>query len=104
MAYMNQEKKAKLAPAIKAVLKKYNVKGSIGVRNHITLVVNISSGSIDFYSEFKGDTKFGIDVNQYWYNEHFKGISVQFLDELYSAMMQGNHDRSDIMSDYFDVG
>jgi peptidoglycan/xylan/chitin deacetylase (PgdA/CDA1 family) len=31
MAYMNQQKKAALAPAIKAVLKKYNMKGTIAV-------------------------------------------------------------------------
>jgi len=48
MAYMSQEKKAKLAPAIKTILKKHGVKGSIAVRNHSTLVVNISKGSIDF--------------------------------------------------------
>ena len=48
MAYMSQEKKAKIAPVVKAVLKKYKVKGSLAVRNHSTLVLNIKSGSIDF--------------------------------------------------------
>jgi len=45
MSYMSQEKKKQLAPAIKAVLKKYGVKGSIGVRHHSSLVVNIKEGS-----------------------------------------------------------
>ena len=52
MAYMSQERKANLAPAIKAVLKKYKVKATIAVRNHSTLVVNIKSGSIDFIENF----------------------------------------------------
>ena len=34
MAYVSQEKKKQLAPAIKAVLKKYGMKGSIAVRHN----------------------------------------------------------------------
>ena len=48
MAYVSQEKKSSLAPAIKAVLKKYKVKASIAVRNHSTLVVNIREGEVPF--------------------------------------------------------
>ena len=50
MAYVSQEDKKNLAPAIKAVLKKYNVKASIAVRHHSTLVVNIKSSPIDIIS------------------------------------------------------
>ena len=52
MAYMSQERKQSLAPSIKAVLKKYGVKGTLAVRNHSTLVLNIKSGSIDFIENF----------------------------------------------------
>lgn len=97
MAYMSQEKKAKLAPTIKTILKKHGVKGSIAVRNHSTLVVNISKGSIDF----GGDR---IQVNPYWYHEHFTGRPLELLKELIPAMNDGNHDRSDAQTDYFDVG
>lgn len=45
MAYMNQERKAQLAPAINAVFKRYGVKGSISVHNHSTLVVTIKSAT-----------------------------------------------------------
>ena len=41
MAYVSQEMKKELAPAIKAVLKKYRMKGSIAVNNHSTLEVNL---------------------------------------------------------------
>lgn len=104
---MSQEKKAKIAPAVKAILKKYNVKASLAVRNHSTLVLNVKQGSIDFIKDF-GDSedakKFGIQVNPYWYHEHFAGESKKFLTEVITAMNDGNHDRSDIQSDYFDVG
>lgn len=96
MAYMNQAKKAELAPGIKAVLKKYGMKGSIGVRNHSSLVVKIKSGALAF-DEYE-------NVNPYWINEHYAGKQRKFLNELQRAMMIGNHNNSDIQTDYFDVG
>ena len=107
MAHMSQEKKAKIAPAVKAILKKYNVKASLAVRNHSTLVLNVKQGPIDFINDFGNSEdakKFGIQVNPYWYHEHFTGESKKFLTEVITAMNDGNHDRSDIQSDYFDVG
>lgn len=107
MAYMSQEKKAKIAPVIKSILKKYKVKGTLAVRNHSTLVLNLKSGSIDFIGQFKdkeGAAKFGIQVNPYWYKDHFTGEAKKFLSEVIPAMNSGNHDNSDIQSDYFDVG
>ena len=48
MAYMNQEQKKQRAPQIKKVLKKYGLKGTIGVRNYSTLYVTIKEGALDF--------------------------------------------------------
>ena len=117
MAHMNQEKKARLAPAIKAICKKYGVKASLAVRHHSTLVLNIKSGPIDFIRNFNDlaqvrwrepwaftPAKNYIDVNPSWYKEHFEGVALAFLAELIPAMNDGNHDRSDIQTDYFDVG
>jgi len=123
MAYMNQVRKESLAPAIKAVLKKYGIKGSIAVRNHSTLVLNIKSGSIDFienfiktdkekpYAKYMSDDQVAyirknqsLDVNVYWYKEHFSGKALDFLSEVIPLMNNGNHDNSDIQTDYFDVG
>ena len=118
MAYMNQERKAERAPAIKAILKKYNVKGSLAVRNHMTLVLNIKSGAIDFIGNFnetvssdfylsaRGFTPAvkSLDVNPYHYQDHFSGDAKAFMQEVFAVMNSGNHDRSDIQSDYFDVG
>jgi hypothetical protein len=107
MAYMSQDKKANITPKVKAILKKYNVKGSLAVRNHSTLVLNVKAGSVDFMQDYGNEESarnFGIQVNPYWYHEHFTGKSKQFLKEVLSAMNDGNHDRSDVQSDYFDVG
>jgi hypothetical protein len=123
MAYMSQEKKAKIAPKIKAILAKYKVKGSLAVRNHSTLVLNLKSGSIDLIENyidtdsktFHGNkmsqdqidyirSKKSMDVNPYWFKEHFSGKSLDFLKEIFVAMNDGNWDKSDIQSDYFNVG
>lgn len=45
-----------------------------------------------------------IPVNVYWYKEHFSGKALEFLSEVIPLMNIGNHDNSDIQSDYFDVG
>lgn len=114
MAYMNQERKKQLAPGIKTVLKKYGMKGSIAVRHHSTLVVNIKSGRLDIIGNYcqKADSATIIElsksecmsVNVYWIDEHYTGEVRDFLNELHTAMMDGNWDKSDIMSDYFNVG
>jgi hypothetical protein len=123
MAYMSQEKKAQIAPVVKAILKKYNVKGSLSVRNHSTLSLTIKSGAIDFVENFiqtDANLNYGkkmsedqidwirknqsVDVNPYWYHEHFSGTAKQFLREVLTAMNDGNWDKSDIQTDYFNVG
>jgi len=112
MAFMDQTKKAKIAPAVKAILKKYHIKGTLSVNNHSTLVLNIKSGIIDFIGNYNttcgnklnSPAKDSININPYWYHEHFSGQALKCLDELVRAMNSGNHDRSDIQTDYFDVG
>jgi hypothetical protein len=110
MAYMNKEKKAKLMPAIKSVLKKYGMKGTVSVRHYSSLVVKLPSGDIDFGSANvdnpanEGKWRGHESVNVYWIDTHYTGKAAEFLKELKAAMSEGNHDNSDIMTDYFDVG
>jgi len=123
VAYFSQEKKAKIAPVVKAICKKYNIKATLAVRNHMTLVLNIRQGEIDFVENFiETDSRAAhgrkmsqdqiayirrnrsLDVNPYWFHEHFSGQARAFLTEIFAAMNAGNHDRSDIQTDYFDVG
>lgn len=112
MAYMTQEKKKELAPKIKQICKKYGVKASLGVNNHSTLVLNINSGSIDFFgdaTERANVSEYSIEngnfhVNTYCYKGHFTGKALSFLSEVIPSMNIGNYDKSDVMTDYFDVG
>ena len=107
MAYMNQEMKATIAKNLKPVLKKFGVKGTLSVSNHSTIVLTLKSGKVDFFADY-GDSedarKFGIDVNPYWFHEHFTGKSKQFLTEAFRALKSANwYDESDIQTDYFNT-
>ena len=116
MTYISQENKASKMPAIKAILKEYNLKGSVSVDNHSSLVLTIKSGPIDFLSEdsfhpncFRQSEQPQVrqtylQVNTYWIADHFRGKAAKALLALKAAMMVGNHDNSDISTDYFDVG
>lgn len=111
MAYMSQENKKSKEPLIKAILKKYGVKGSVSVKHLSTLVVTIKSGRIDFIGDYnttgkgKRNTLDGyIQVNPYWCHEMFTGAAKDCLKEILDVMNDGNHNRSDAMIDHFDVG
>ncbi len=100
MAYVSQEDKAKLAPAIRAVLKKYNMKGSISVRHHSTLVVTVKSGNIDFGTNEIEDVY--QQVNVYWIDQHYTGVARKFLTELLAAMKGPDYfNNDDVQTDYF---
>lgn len=121
MAYMNQERKAKIAAALKPILAKYKMKGSLSVRNHSTICLTLTSGSIDFIGDLNADrmstllfnldrTKdelrkdYVLDVNPYWYQEHYNGKALAFLSEIIPTMKAADwYDRSDAQIDYFDV-
>jgi len=94
---VSQEKKKNLAPKIKEILKKHNMKGSLSVDNYSSLRLTLQSGSIDFGTD---------SINEYWYQDNFADNpeALAFLSEVIPAMNNGNHDNSDIMTDYFDVG
>lgn len=106
MAFMNQDRKKELAPAIKAVLKKYKIKGTVAVQHHSTLVVNIKEGDLDLLSIYDEDRTYA-QVNPYWVvrntEDDYPVISA-FYAELIAAMKGPNwFDKSDSMTDYFHV-
>jgi hypothetical protein len=114
MAYMNQEKKATIAIQANPILKKYGIKATFAVRNHSTIVVNIKSGALDFIGNYNaqqvnkayGETphlvKDYMDVNPYWYQEHFTGEVLKFFTELFAAVKSADwFNKSDAMTDYF---
>lgn len=122
MAYFSQEDKAKVTPLIKAIFKKYGVKGSIAVDNHTSLVVNIKSGKLDFlgadqkiqqkhFEQTRRDQVYErdyIQVNPYhvsdWHQEIGETKIAKFFEELNVAMRAaGYYNNSDAMTDYFDT-
>lgn len=108
MAFMSQENKAKLAPAILAVCRKHGVKATLSVRHHSTLVITLKSGPVDFAADYVRGDRGGFDsygsINGYWYKEHYTRRALAFLSELMPALNVGNHNRSDLQTDYHDVG
>lgn len=123
MAYMNQEKKAKIAALLKPIMAKYGVKGSLSVNNHSTIVLTVKSGSIDFVENYiKTDAEKpyakhfsedqvayirknqSVDVNPYWFQDHFTGKAKSFLTEAFRALKGADwYDESDAMVDYFNT-
>ena len=100
MAYVSQEMKKELSVGIKRVLKKYGMKANIGVKNHMSLYVDVMSGPINFdFSHGEGYSQ----VNTYWIDDHYKGIAKQFLNELLAEMKGKNYYNNDnAQFDYFD--
>lgn len=124
MAYMSQETKAKIVAAVKPILKKYGLKGTFAVRNHSTIVLNLKAGKIDFIENFiatDANVSYGrkmdqsqidyirknqsVDVNPYWFQEHFTGKAKAALTEIFAAMKKAGdwYDKSDIQTDYFNT-
>ena len=116
MAYMNQERKAARAPKIKEICKRYKVKATLSVRNHSTLVLTVTQGEIDFignYNKVAGQrfrhdpmgfraAEGSMDINPYWYHEHFDGKALKFFKEIMPAMYGDDYfDESDAQTDYF---
>ena len=122
MAYMSQEKKAKIAAELKTIIPK-SWKWSLSVRHHSTLVLTIASAPVDLMGM----------LNEYWKARHsapwcgrvstepfeprtyadvygdalregFTGEAAEIMKNVLVALYRGNHDRSDIQTDYFDVG
>lgn len=118
MAYISQEMKAARAPAIKAVLSKYKIKGSISIDNHSSLVVTLKEGEMDFIGEAnrsnlevaerRGQRFYPVEgnyaVNTYHLDDQYKGRMRSFFKELLAAMRGTDwFDNSDAMTDYFHI-
>lgn len=106
MAYMNQERKAKLAANLKKVMPK-GWKYTVAVRHHSGIVVTISEAPVDIIGAAKQGAPCGqTSINPYHYQSHLANHPklVAEFDKIFTALNDGNHDRSDIQSDYFDVG
>ena len=120
MAYVSQEDKKELAVGIKKVLKKYNVKGTIGVHNHSTIVVRLRSGDLDILGNYwenylrqvelrridpwnkRSEKPTSLTVNPHCVDSCYSGEVRAFLEELIVEMKGERYfNESDMMTDYF---
>lgn len=103
MAYMNQEKKAKIASLVKPVLKKYGMKGTLSVRNHSSICLTLTEGKLDLL-----DGTDHYQINPYhcvrWAKEEGKTKIAKFYEEVLAALYGADYyDNTDAQIDYFDT-
>ncbi len=110
MAYMNQEKKAKIRSALIAVMPK-GWKFALSVRNYSTIVCTITEAPFDLIGACRKSEHFDpasatyAGVNQYHPRERFEDECVaDVFENIVAALNTDNHDRSDAMVDHVDVG
>lgn len=102
MAYMNQEIKKVIATKLKEVMKQFpKIKYSLSVRHHMTLVMTISQGDKCLQPALNRSYE---SVNTYHIDAIYNPQTAKILNVIKDCMNTGNHDRSDLQSDYFDVG
>jgi hypothetical protein len=83
----------------------------------MSIAINIKSAPVDFIKNFNdtvaqqpGGFRTGsraekyLQVNQFWYKEHFSGKALELLDKIVPAMFSADYyDNSDAQYDYFDT-
>jgi len=106
---MSQANKAKIAERLKKIIPA-DWKWSLSVNHHSTLVLTISAAPVDLIDlnlvqnarrEVRPQY---IDVNEYYIEREYAEPLCTTFKSIKAAMMVGNHDNSDPMTDYFDVG
>jgi len=118
MAYMSQENKKEKLQALQKIIPS-SWKWSLSVDHHSTLVLTIQSAPVDLVGEwhhmrlekrrglppeFDQDKRPDhVQVNEYDLQDQFNQ-SLKKMSEIKDTMMVGNHNNSDAMTDYFDVG
>ena len=114
---MSQEHKKRIAEQLKAALEGSGLKWSLRVQHRSTIIITVSQGPIDFLNNYentdsgkkairKGWHKPGshIRVNGSHLSEQFTGEALACITTITECLNLDNWDRSDIQSDYFDVG
>ena len=118
MAYMNQERKAKIKARLDAALKGTGVKYSLRC-DSLSITCTIKSAPVDFIENsnetcgadpyqvskgFRYNTTGYDQVNHYYYQDHYSGKAKELMTKIVTAIYSGDYyDRSDAMSDYFDT-
>lgn len=106
MAYMNQEKKAKIAAALKLVVPK-SWKYSLSVHNHTTIIMTIKSAPVDLIAMCANKHASVTDhltINDLYLERSYSGELLETFEKIVEALNIDNFDKSDIQTDYFYVG
>lgn len=106
MAWMNQEKKAKIAAALKKVMPK-DWKYSLAVRNNSTICLTIAAAPVDLIAACKNKcetVRTHLTLNECYLERAFDGEILTALTAAKDALNLDNFDKSDIQTDYFHVG
>jgi hypothetical protein len=106
MAYMDQTKKAAIAAALKQVVPA-GWKYSLRVRNHLSIDMTIQSAPVDLLSLFGADDGYcqvSSGMSERLLRTNGQDYIALAFSEIHDALNLGNHDNSDLMTDYFDVG
>jgi|SRR5271157_5546320 len=109
MAYIDQQRKGILEVEIKKVVPA-NWKYTLKIRHHSTLVITIRQADVDLIGKnicaprHVGGRPEYLSLNEHNLQGEYTDKLLKIFEGIKGAMMIGNHDRSDIQSDYFDVG
>ncbi|WP_031571815.1 hypothetical protein [Acidithiobacillus thiooxidans] len=106
MAHMTKDHKARIAAELKKFMPK-NWKYSLAIRHHSEIVMTIQSAPVDILAAAgKPDAKEMSLTRYFRASELFKSNPelAELFQKIRDALDLDNHDRSDLMTDYFDVG
>jgi uncharacterized membrane protein len=86
-----------------------SIKYSLSVDNYSTLVMTVQSAPVDILQMIADKTgrEFPAsytELSQYHLDNSLEGETLDLFKQVFVAMNTDNHNRSDVMSDYFDVG
>jgi len=102
MAFVSKELKATVHAKLKTIIPK-TWKWSLAVRNHSQLVLTVSKAPVDLVALNNGRN----ELNVYHFVEHLAKAPAEIktlIIDIIAALNTDNYNRSDYMSDYFDVG
>lgn len=109
MAYMNQELKKQFVKSLSMVVPK-DWKYTLRVRNSSTLVFILRQAPVDILQDLKnhnfllGENAMHVMLSRSSAIHYLSPGNAKVFDLIFDALNQGNHDNSDAMTDYFDVG
>lgn len=119
MAYVTEEIITNARTGLKSLNKEYGVKSTLKGKGTSSLTLSISKGSIDFITDYcatiavkrinqdistainYAKLKQYIAVNQYYLENEFSGLALEYMQKASNIMHAEHWDKSDIQSDYF---